>query len=132
MTDRFIQIRLDIQGDEDTDEREMADLTQQLQEEVLTVDVESADLPPRESAPPGAKAADPISLGTILVAMAAGGTFGVLANVLHSWITRHDRISVSVEIGEYKLQLTGVDPAERQKLIDLWYQHVEITNDDRG
>jgi hypothetical protein len=108
----------------------MADLTQQLREEVLMVDVDSADLPSGESPPPGAKAADPITWGTIVVALATGGTFGVLVNVLYSWVTRHDRISVSIEIGENKLQLTGMNPDERQQLIDLWRQHVKADDSD--
>jgi hypothetical protein len=131
MADRLIQICLDIQGDEDITEREMAEFTRQLQREVLKVDVESADLPSGErSLPAGAKAADPVTWGVILVTLASSGTFGTLATILYSWVTRNKQVSVSVEIDGHKLELTGVTPEERQRLIDLWHEHIETDNGD--
>ena len=83
--------------------------------------------------PKKAKAGDPITWGTLLLTLAAsGGVLTTLINALQSWLTRHDRHKLSLEIGSDKLEVTGISSEEQRRVIEAWlsrHKEVEVAND---
>jgi len=119
-------LHLDAQSEDD---EELAEITQQLREELLELDVEAVDLVGGGEAPAKAKAGDPISLGMLLVTLAAsGGVLTSLINVLQSWLGRQERRSLTLKIGDDELAVTGISSEEQQRLIDAWLsRHSDFT-----
>ena len=127
------RVNLHIDTGPDADERDLQELTVQLRQELKDLSVvESVDLARKREAPESAKPVDPIAWGDIILALAAsGGVITTLINMLQNWLTRHERVSVSIEIGGDKLQLGGVTPDQQQRLIETWIQeHVKGPGDD--
>ena len=133
MLDQTTQLVLSIDAGPDTDVEELAELTQQLRSELLELDVESVDLVRAGEAPERAKAGDPVTWGALLVALtASGGVLTTLVNTLQSWLTRHERRSVTLEIDGDRLEVTGISSQEQQRLIDTWLSRhggIVIAND---
>jgi len=129
MTNQAIQLTLSLNPDSNLDPEALQDLTLQLREEILELDVENAELGKLKEAPDGTKAVDPVSIGTLVVTLlAAGGIITTLINAIQSWLTRHDRRSITLEINGDKLQITGISSEEQQQLIKVWTQrHTEFT-----
>jgi hypothetical protein len=96
-----IQIRLAISGF-DLTQAELADLGQNLYEELLVLDVEDARPAGVEPPPPGAKAGEGIALGGLLVT-AAPALIGRIFDVVTSWLKRQD-IDVEVDFNGMKLK----------------------------
>jgi hypothetical protein len=127
------QLMLNIKAGPETNEEELAELTRQLREELLELDVETVDLVRTGEAPARAKAGDPVTWGALLVALvASGGVLTTLINTLQSWLARHERRSVTLEIGGDKLEVTGISSEEQQRLINAWLSRhggIVIAND---
>jgi hypothetical protein len=94
--------------------------------------IEKVDLVTKEGkkAPEGSKAgAEVAALGSLLVTLGASAASSVipnLANTLQSWLTRHERRKISLEIGGDKLEVSGISDKEQQRLIDAWIsRHME-------
>ena len=120
MSDQTNQIILDIHTDSETDVEELAELTTQLREELLELDVETVDLVSVGEKPEKAKAVDPISWGTLLVTLISAGGMNSLINVLQSWLSRHERRSITLKIGDDELEVTGISSKEQQRLMEAW------------
>ncbi|MDT7798567.1 MAG: hypothetical protein QOI78_2000 [Actinomycetota bacterium] len=77
---------------------------------------------PAGELPEGAKAADPVTIGSLVVAFsAAGGVFPGLVETLREWLGRQagkHRIKVTVD-GD-TVELERATAAERQQLIDAF------------
>jgi hypothetical protein len=133
MPDQTTQLMLNIHAGPETDEEELAELTRQLREELLELDVETVGLVRAGEAPERAKAGDPVTWGALLVALvASGGVLTTLINTLQSWLTRHERRSVTLEIDGDKLEVTGISSEEQQRLINTWLSRhggIAIAND---
>ncbi|MFI5589324.1 hypothetical protein ACIA5G_30005 [Amycolatopsis sp. NPDC051758] len=111
-------VRLEVEdeaGDEELDR-----LARRLRAELGELDVDvlavAGDLPA------GAKAADPVTIGSLVVAFsAAGGVFPGLLETLREWLGRQagkHRIKVTVD-GD-TVELERATSAERQQLIDAF------------
>jgi 23S rRNA pseudoU1915 N3-methylase RlmH len=112
--------------DHDEDPEELERITHNLRDELTEIDtIEKVDLVTKErKAPKGSKAgAEVIALGSLLVTL---GTSAVstaipnLSNALQSWLTRHERRKISLEIGGDKIEVTGVSDEQQQQLIKSW------------
>jgi hypothetical protein len=102
------------------DERELDSQTHLLLDELSELNRVQADLIQGGVLPEGAKG-DPLTLGTILVKIGeAGGIIG-LTNILSSWLSRDERRSITLQIGENKLSVDGISQIEQTKLIE-WFQ----------
>ncbi len=121
MTSDQIRLQLNIDADQEPDAEELAELTRKLRDDLLHLDVETVDLASAGEAPTGTKAVDPVTAGTLLVTLAAsGGVITTLINALQSWLTRHERRSLTLEMGGDKLEVTGISSEEQQRLIEAW------------
>jgi hypothetical protein len=112
------ELRLTLAPTQDVDLVELDDLTRSLRREVLELPVEVRSVKAPHAAPPGAKALDPVVVGTLLVALGgSGGLMGPVLDTVRSWLARHRGQRVVLELGGAKLELDGVSDAEREQLI---------------
>jgi hypothetical protein len=130
MAVQTIQIMLKLDARSETDMERLAELTRQLRNELLELDMEDVGLVRSGEIPKKAKAGDPIAWGELLVTLtSSGGVVVALVNVLQSWLTRHERRSVTLEIDGDKLEVTGISSGEQQRLINAWLtRHREIVS----
>jgi hypothetical protein len=123
--------------DNDQDPEELERITHNLRDELNELDaIEKVDLVIKEGkAPKGSKAggAEVAALGSLLVTL---GTSAVstaipnLSNTLQSWLTRHERRKISLEIGGDKLEVTGVSDEQQLKLIESWISNHRSSSKD--
>jgi hypothetical protein len=100
----------------------------QLRAELKNLDVESVLPVISENAPLGAKGADPLSLGALLVTLTAtGGVFTILIETVRDWLARHAaarRISVTID-GDTVVLEKGSEQ-ERSALIEAYIRRHEV------
>jgi hypothetical protein len=111
---------LNLETDLDTDEQGRIDLIRRLRKELLQLrEVESVESPSITTVP-GSKAAG-VDWQTLLVTVAAsGGLLTTLLGTVQTWLTRHERVSVTLEIGGDKLAITGASDKVPRRLIKEW------------
>jgi hypothetical protein len=56
----------------------------------------------------------------LLTFAASGGVLTTLINVLQSWLSRHERRSMTLKIGDDELEVTGISSEQQQQLINDW------------
>jgi hypothetical protein len=112
---------LRLEADDDADAEELDRLARRLRAELGELDVDVLAVAAGEL-PEGAKAADPVTIGSLVVAFsAAGGVFPGLVETLREWLGRQTgkhRIKVTVDGDTVELERATV--AERQQLIDAF------------
>lgn len=110
------QLTVHIDAGPEVDDEEQAELVRRLRKDLLELDVEAVDLVPAGEAPAGSKGV-PVDWATLAVTVAPG-VLTVMFSTLQSWLTRHDRASVTVERGGEKIVVTGSPSKEQQRLIE--------------
>ena len=98
---------LTISLQDQVEDEELDRLTRQLRDEIAELDVEEVELAPGTELPPGAKG-DPITIGSIAVALASAGVFTALIELLKSWALRREgrTITVKAKVGQREVELT--------------------------
>ena len=120
MPPEHTSLRLNLRSDIESDEEELTQLMRRLRRELSDLpDVERLESPkapaPSRSKTPG------IDWQALIITLAAsGGVLTSLINTVQSWLTRHERTSVTLEIGGDKLVLTGVSPESERRLVSDW------------
>ncbi|GIG59779.1 hypothetical protein Lfu02_41510 [Longispora fulva] len=97
-------------------------LTRRLRAELADLDVESVTPTRGEDAPAGAKGADPVTLGALVVALSAsGGVFPTVLDTLRDWLGRQaGRHRISVTIDGDTLELDRATTAQQQALVEAY------------
>jgi len=130
MSMQMTNLKLHIETGTADDAEELERLTLQLREELMDLDVEAVEPVRTEKIPDKAKSPGAVDLGTLLLTLAAsGGVITTLINVLKSWLNRHERRSITLEIGGDKLEITGVSSEEQQRLVDSWLNRHKTDNE---
>ena len=137
----LINISESYKEDDDTvghyDSEELERITYSLRDELSELDaIEKVDLVTKEGkAPEGSKAgAEVIALGSLLVTLgtsALSTAIPSLSNALQSWLTRHERRKISLEIGGDKIEVTGVSDEQQQQLIKSWLSNHSRSKDQK-
>jgi Effector Associated Constant Component 1 len=117
--DGVLSLRLVLEPDPESDPEVRERLIRQLRAELSELDVESADLAAGGPAPDNAKAADPVSLGAIVVALSAsGGVFTSVVETLRDWLGRHSgRHRIAVTIDGDTIELEQATAAQQDELV---------------
>ena len=121
-----ILIYIESSKDYPCEPEELEQITYNLKDDLIELDaIEKVDLVTKEGAAPehSKSGGEVVTLGSLLVTLGGSVASNVipnLANTLQSWLTRHERRTISLEIGGDKLQLTGVSDKDQEKLIDAW------------
>jgi hypothetical protein len=79
--------------------------------------------------PAGAKAIDAALIGHLFVVISHSGealaSIVKLLSVARDWLGRQDNRTIKLELGDNKLELSGVSNEEQKKLIQAWLDAVE-------
>lgn len=113
-------VRLVLQPDPELDAEKCDRMTRQLRSEIAELDVESARLAPGGPAPDGSKAADPVTVGAIVVAMSSG-LFPAVIGLVRDWLGRQpatQRISVTID-GD-TIEVEGASVARERELVEAF------------
>lgn len=121
-----IVINIESLGDDPCEPEELERITYNLRDDLTELDsIKMVDLVTKEVAAPNHSKAggEVVTLGSLLITVGGSVASSVipnLANTLQSWLTRHERRTISLEIGGDKLQLSGVSDKDQERLIDAW------------
>jgi hypothetical protein len=120
--DGSISVALQLDGDPGLHPEDRERLTQRLRRELLDLDVDSVTLARGEGDVKGAKVADPVTLGAIVVALSASG--GVLPSVIatvRDWLYRSSQAhKISITIGDDKIELDKATADQQQALVQAY------------
>jgi hypothetical protein len=133
MVDNVTELSLKINRMLGTEDEEFEQVTRRLRKDILELDVEDVDLVKTEELPEGARSGEVVTLGSLLVTLAASsGVLPSLINTIQSWLKRNEGHSITLELGGDKLEVKGISSQTQQQLIDEWLNHQKAkmkTND---
>lgn len=117
-----LEVQLDL--DPEADAQELDELTRRLRRRLLELDVDSVERAKGPSPPPGARAVDATSLGTLLVSLASTPeVLRAVVGTVREWLSRARCRRVKVKLGDSELELTGVSSQQQERLISDWIAH---------
>lgn len=121
MSNSLVELKLLVQMDPEVDDEALAETVEQFREELLALNVEHVDAPVGGDAPVGARGAELVALGILIVSlMQSPGVLTSLVSTVQSWVSRNNSRSVKLELDGDTLEVTGVSSEEQRKLIQLW------------
>ncbi|MCP2165468.1 effector-associated constant component EACC1 [Goodfellowiella coeruleoviolacea] len=100
---------------------EVDEQARQLRGELRALDVARVEFAPGGELPPGAKAVDPATVSTIIVALASSRVLVQLGKVLQDWVNRGRDRKIVVRDGDRSLEITGTTRADTQRAIDEFF-----------
>ncbi|MEV7097347.1 hypothetical protein AB0M80_31310 [Amycolatopsis sp. NPDC051045] len=111
-----------LEADDEADAEELDRLARRLRAELGELDLDVLAAVPAGDLPPGAKAVDPVTIGSLMVAFsAAGGVFPGLVETLREWLGRQaGRHKIKVTVDGDTVELERATSAERRQLIDAF------------
>ncbi|GAA2212086.1 hypothetical protein GCM10009850_075480 [Nonomuraea monospora] len=121
--DGVLSMRLELHAHQELDPEHADRLVRRLRVELDELDVERATLaidgPPR---PAGAKGADPVTVGAVIVALSAsGGVLTTVIGTLSDWLTRQSRRHrISVTIDGDTIELDRATAEQQRALLDAY------------
>ena len=111
-------LTLSVDAGQGADLQESAELTRRLRQFMLDSDIDKVDFVRTGEAPLGSKG-DIVSLSTLAITLAPVA-LTTLGGILQSWLTRHERASVTVESGGEKLTITGSLSGEQERTLNAF------------
>jgi hypothetical protein len=116
-----LSVNVTVQADADADDEELSALRDYIRVMLTEHEFDVAEYPIAAGAPADAKGADPVSVGSLVVALAAsGGALTTLIGALQAWLQRSSARQVVIEIGGDRLEITGATSEERRRLSAVW------------
>jgi hypothetical protein len=110
------ELKLTVHGFVDSDDRERAELTADLESVIRRCDVQAVSRP-MSSVPRGAKGSG-VEWAQLVVSFI--GTVPPLLTVLSGWLDRHKGSSITVELDGDSITLAEASDDERAELISVW------------
>jgi hypothetical protein len=122
------ELSVELQPGSDTGSEELTQIAGWLRAELLDLDVDSVQQSVQEEVPKGAKGADLLTIGQLVVGLVASPE--VLASItgaVRSWLGCNRARSVKLTMGGDALEVSGVNSIEQERLIDLWVSRHAIS-----
>ena len=108
-----------------TDPEEVDELTRRLRNRLLELDVGTVDPVPGAEPPEGAKVAEVVAVGALLVTVAQSvGAVSSIVTTVQSWLSGHPERTVEVEVDGNKLVIRGAESEQQERLIGAWLAEV--------
>ncbi len=121
MTERVARLGLSIETDSEADAEELAKLAVDLREQLLELDIESADPATGGQAPPGTRAGEVFAAGAVTVMLALSKKLlTALTETVQSWVSLSGGRSVKLELDGDVLEVTGITRGDQRELIQVW------------
>jgi hypothetical protein len=115
-----IDVVLQVEAEPDADADEVAALALRLRDELHEVDGTDIRLARSGAPPAGAKSADAVEWGTLLVQIVSSGALTALITAASAWIARQRSGSIRVKIGDDELELSGASSDDQRRLVAEW------------
>jgi hypothetical protein len=117
---KLIKLDLALEMGDDVDSEELDRATRHLRNAIDETGVESVELSAEQDVPEGAKAVDPVAIGSMLVSVLSATLPGLLA-VLHSWVTVSGgrKVKLKVRAGRRSVDLEIPGRMTERELADL-------------
>ncbi|WP_157577175.1 hypothetical protein [Saccharomonospora iraqiensis] len=113
-------VRIAVNGAEDSDDEEIDRWTGALYGDLATLDIHSIDRVGAE-APAGAKAGIADVVGVLVATgVLSATTVKAIADVVSAFVQRSAARSVSMELGDHRIEITGAGRAEVEAVVRLW------------
>jgi hypothetical protein len=122
MSEGALRVLLRVEPAEELDPEAAERVVRRLRAEIAELDVESVATVPAGAVPAGAKGADPVTMGAVVVALSAsGGVLTGLVALLRDWLGRQPgKHRVTVTIDGDTIELERVSAAQQQALVDAY------------
>jgi hypothetical protein len=111
-------VTLSVDAGQNADLQESAELTRRLRQFMLDSDVDKVEFVRTGEAPAGSKG-EIVSLTSLAITLAPVA-LTTLTGILQSWLSRHERASVTVESGGEKFTMIGSLSREQQQTLDAF------------
>ncbi|GGR29007.1 hypothetical protein [Streptomyces netropsis] len=108
-----------LEGAPDSDLVELDELTVQLREELLELDVDRVEPVRIEETPVGSKPGDAIALGVLAVTLSPIALRGVF-RLLETWMTNRPVRKVRVVFGDDSIELEQASAEDQRRLVDAF------------
>jgi hypothetical protein len=127
MTERIARLGLSIKAGPEADAEELATLAVQLREQLLELDIESAEPATLGPAPPGTRAGEILIAGALTVMLAQSpGLLTAIVETVKSWVCLSGQRSVKLEVDGDVLEVNGITRSDQRELIQAWIdRHAE-------
>lgn len=126
MSEKKIQVLLNLNVGSELEAEEKERATRQLREELMGLDVDAIDFVRAGKAPAKAKAGDPITWGKLLLMLVpSGGVLTTIIGAIQSWLTRHNQRSISLEVNGNKIDVDDISSEDQKRLIDSWISNIQ-------
>ena len=130
---KSVHLILNISAGADADASELDLLTRHLRSEIQELDVESVDLLRDKTAPAGAKAVDPVTLGALAVAVLPA-VVPKLVEFMQSWTMRKENrtVKIKTQIGDQSLEIEYspklMSQTELMTVVDTLTRKLQVRN----
>jgi hypothetical protein len=123
MRGQIAALHVHVDAAEGADDEQVAELTLQLRQELLELDVEAVEPARKGQLPEGAKAVEAIAAGGLIISLVkSAGLLNAVVNTVQSWLTRLGSRSVKLELDGDVLEVTGVSAQQQRDLIKTWVE----------
>jgi hypothetical protein len=109
-----LEVRLAIEGDAPAEESD--ELTVNLRQELLELDVDAVDRRRAEEAPPGARGGESADLAGLVVTLAPT-VLGSVVETIRAWLSRDRGRSARLQLGDDVLELSDASPEQQEQLV---------------
>jgi hypothetical protein len=121
MAERVARLELGIEAGPEADAEELAALAVQLREQLLELDIESAEPATLGQAPPGTRAGEVLLAGALTVMLAqSSGLLTAIVETVKAWASLGRERSVKLELDGDVLEVTGITRTDQRELIQTW------------
>ena len=114
-------LELSLDAGPGADEAELDRLARSLRDDLVELDVERVELAPDGPPPEGARAAEALVAGALLVQLArTSDSLSTLVRTIRGWLGASGGRTVRIELDGDVLEVSGVSDAERERLVETW------------
>jgi hypothetical protein len=125
MKSELTTLSIEVTGNADSDDEDVARATMQLRRELLDLDVGAVEVPSAGEAPQGTRGVDLAAVGALAVTIANSGLLNAVVTAVKSWLSRSQRRQIKLVIDGDVLELTGLSSDEQRRLTDAWLRRHE-------
>jgi hypothetical protein len=114
-----VSLQVDLDLGVGADAEELDEAARELLRELSELDVESVERVSAGAPPPGARAAEVLALGSLVVTLGRGA-LGAVAGVLQAWLARRSGRTVKLTLGTDSIEISGGSAAYQRQLIETF------------
>jgi hypothetical protein len=114
-----LSLQLDLDLGADAGAEELDEAARELARELRELDVESVERLTAGEPPPGARAAEAVAIGSLMVTLGRAA-LGTLAGVLQSWLARRSGRTVKLTLGADSIEISGGSAGYQRQLIETF------------